>query len=140
MNFTTTIACGRIGKHAPSIKTAGRATYAGFSLAVNHGYGEHKTTSWYHVRLWGKAGDAFAKYATPGQTVLVEGEFRCDQWDDKQTGQKKEQWILHCWKGELGEKPRARQGGGGGASHAPRSTDDYGTTQATDPLIDDTPF
>lgn len=138
MNFTSTVAVGRIGKHPPKVKTAGRSSYAGFHIAVNHGYGERKTVSWYHVRLWGKAGDAFERYAEPGQEVLVRGEFRQEKWKDKQ-GNPKEMWVLHCWDGELGQKPHGSSGGGQRGDAKPQG--DYGDYSDAKPskqeLIDD---
>lgn len=139
MNFSSTVICGRIGQHAPSTKQAGNTSYAGFTVAVNHGYGDRKTTTWYHVRLWGKAGEFFAQYGEPGQEVLLRGEHRCERWDDRSTGQKKEQWVLHCWEGELGEKPRQRNSGGGQRRPA-TDTNDYGAGGTVDASTDDIPF
>ncbi len=41
------------------------------------------------VTFFGKRGEAFAKYHDKGKAAFVEGELRLDQWEDKQTGEKR---------------------------------------------------
>lgn len=39
------------------------------------------------VAIWGKRGEAFAKYHSKGDLAYVEGKLRFDQWDDKRSGE-----------------------------------------------------
>jgi len=39
--------------------------------------------------IWGKSGEAFAKFFRKGQPVQLEGHLTLDQWEDKASGQKR---------------------------------------------------
>jgi single-strand DNA-binding protein len=41
------------------------------------------------VDVWGKAAEAVGKYLSKGAPVFIGGRLKLDQWDDKQTGQKR---------------------------------------------------
>ena len=65
-----------------------------FSLAINRQFkmesGETREEVIYvDVEAWGKQGETIAKYMVKGRPLYVEGRLRLDQWDDKQTGQKR---------------------------------------------------
>lgn len=67
---------------------------ARISLAVNRRYtgkdGENKEEVTYvDVDVFGKQAETIAKYCTKGRPLLVEGRLRLDQWDDKNTGEKR---------------------------------------------------
>lgn len=66
---------GTVGKDAVMRRTQGGEPVLGFSVAVDDGYGENKTTMWFDIALWGKRGDALAKFLTKGTKVCVTGEF-----------------------------------------------------------------
>jgi single-strand DNA-binding protein len=40
--------------------------------------------------LWGNLAENAAKYLNKGKPVLIEGRLQLDQWDDRQTGQKRQ--------------------------------------------------
>ena len=65
-----------------------------FGLAVNRRFkdaaGEWKEEATFvDVTFFGKRGEAFAKFHDKGKTAFVEGSLRLDQWDDKQSGEKR---------------------------------------------------
>lgn len=67
---------------------------ARISLAVNRRYtgkdGDVKEEVTYvDVDVFGKQAETIAKYCTKGRALLVEGRLRLDQWDDKNTGEKR---------------------------------------------------
>jgi single-strand DNA-binding protein len=41
------------------------------------------------VTLWGRQAEIAQQYLTKGRSVFIEGRLQLDQWDDKQTGQKR---------------------------------------------------
>lgn len=41
------------------------------------------------VTLWGRTAEVAGEYLTKGRPVLIEGRLQLDQWDDKETGQKR---------------------------------------------------
>lgn len=65
-----------------------------FSLAINR---QWKTESgekqeevvFVDVEAWGKAGETVAKYLTKGRPLYVEGRLKLDQWEDKNTKEKR---------------------------------------------------
>lgn len=64
------------------------------SIAVNRTYlskeGEKKEEVTYvDVDAFGKQAETIAKWCTKGSGILVEGRLRLDQWDDKNTGEKR---------------------------------------------------
>lgn len=81
-NFSKVILAGHIGK-ADEIKYVGSANtpVLKFSLAVNTGFGEKKTCSWFACSYWGKGAESVAQYITKGKPILVSGELSLREWD-----------------------------------------------------------
>lgn len=42
------------------------------------------------LTIWGSRGEAFGKYLSKGSPVLVRGHHDMDEWEDKQTGEKRQ--------------------------------------------------
>jgi single-strand DNA-binding protein len=68
-------------------------------------------TDWHNVVLWGKRGEALAKFLTKGSTIFVEGGLRTSSYDDKE-GNKRYKTEVHATNIILAG--RGRGGGGGG--------------------------
>ncbi|MDB4492903.1 single-stranded DNA-binding protein, partial [Akkermansiaceae bacterium] len=71
------------------------------------------------VTLWGRQAELAGQYLSKGRSVFIEGRLQLDQWDDKQTGQKRSRLRV------VGENMQfiGGQGGSGGNqgdSSAPR--------------------
>ena len=119
-------------------------------------------TDWHNVVLWGKRGEALAKFLTKGSTVFIEGGLRTSTYDDKE-GKKRYKTevvatnlILAGGRGrggggggpDMGDEPSGggggggggRGGGGGGGGSAP--PDDSGPSAPPDDFGggDDIPF
>jgi single-strand DNA-binding protein len=65
-----------------------------FSLAINRQFkmesGESREeVIFVDVEAWGKQGETIAKYMTKGRPLYVEGRLRLDQWEDKNTKEKR---------------------------------------------------
>lgn len=90
-------------------------------LAVNRFWFDKQTntrkeeTTFVDVTLWGRDAEVAAEYLTKGRSVLIEGRLQLDQWDDKQTGQKRSKLRVVC---EGMQMLGSRQEGG--SSGAPR--------------------
>ncbi len=67
-------------------------------------------TDWHNVVLWGKRGEALAKFLTKGSTIFVEGGLRTSSYDDKD-GNKRYKTEVHATNIILAGRGR----GGGGA-------------------------
>ena len=46
-------------------------------------------TTFIDVTLWARTAEVASEYLGKGDSLLVEGRLKLDQWDDKQTGQKR---------------------------------------------------
>lgn len=65
-----------------------------FSMAINRSFtkesGEKiEEVTYVDCEAWGKAGETIAKYMTKGRALFIEGRLRLDQWDDKETKEKR---------------------------------------------------
>jgi len=78
-------------------------------------------TDWHNIVLWGKRGEALAKFLTKGTTIFVEGGLRTSSYDDKE-GNKRYKTEIHAnniilagrGRGGGGEPGDPGGGGGGG--------------------------
>jgi single-strand DNA-binding protein len=73
---------GRIGGDAET-RTAGNGEVTSFSLAVDQGWGERKTTNWYRVSIWGDRGRKLAGHILKGNKLVVTGEFVIGEYQGK---------------------------------------------------------
>lgn len=100
-----------------------------FSLAINREFklesGEKREEVLYvDVEAWGKGAEIVAKYCAKGRPLYVEGRLRLDQWEDKNTKEKRSRMKVVMEQFQfLGGKDGAAAGGaanaGGQAAPAP---------------------
>jgi single-strand DNA-binding protein len=73
---------------------------ANVSLGVNENYavdGERKQiTTFVDVKVFGASAENIAKLVHKGQEIFVEGALRQDQWEDKETGQKRSRLFIRA--------------------------------------------
>src|SRR5688572_21379046 len=93
-----------------------------FSLAINRQFkmesGESREeVIFVDIEAWGKQGETIAKYCTKGRPLYVEGRLRLDQWEDKNTKEKRSRMKVVLEQFQfLGD---SRGGGAGGGAAAP---------------------
>lgn len=92
-----------------------------FSLAINRQFkmesGESREEVIYvDIEAWGKQGETIAKYCTKGRPLYVEGRLRLDQWEDKNTKEKRSRMKVVLEQFQFLGDGRGGGGGGGGAS------------------------
>jgi single-strand DNA-binding protein len=63
---------GNLGSE-PELKSVGDSNVCSFSVAVNRKVKGEKVTDWFNVSVWGKTGEACAKYLAKGKQVVVAG-------------------------------------------------------------------
>lgn len=68
--------------------TDGKAV-AEFGLAVNEGYGDKKSVSFFNIVAFGKLAETVEKYIGKGSSVCVSGKLKENRWDDKETGKRR---------------------------------------------------
>ena len=106
-----------------------------FSLAINRTFkmesGEtREEVTYIDIEAWGKQGETIAKYVTKGRPLFVEGRLRLDQWEDKNTKEKRSRMkvVLDNFQ-FLGDS----RGGGGGGGGAPSGATEPGIDQTASP-------
>ena len=100
-----------------------------FSLAVNRKFrdesgADREEVTYVDIEAWGKAGENISKYCTKGRPLFVEGRLRLDQWEDKNTKEKRSRMKVVCENFQFlgGGRPEGGEGGEGRSfSPAPRS-------------------
>ncbi len=124
-----------------------------FSLAINRQFkmesGETREEVIYvDVEAWGKQGETIAKYCTKGRPLYVEGRLRLDQWEDKNTKEKRSrmkvvleqfQFLGDSRGGGGAPQPASEEGGGSPERHAPPARSSA-KPAAQENLDEDVPF
>lgn len=62
---------------------------ARFTVAVNNGFGERRTTTYADCVAFGKQAEVIGKFLTKGKQVVVRGQLIQNKWKDKKTGEKR---------------------------------------------------
>ena len=98
-----------------------------FGMAINRRYRDTKTNelrdevTFVDVEAFGKTAETMHQYLTKGKPVFVEGRLKYDQWDDKQTGQKRSKIMVVVDRFQfLGPAGAGGAGAGAGAPGAAR--------------------
>ena len=96
-----------------------------FGLAVNERF-QNQDGQWQErptfvdVTMFGKRGEAFARFHTKGKSAFIEGKLRLDTWEDKNGGGKRSKLYVvgDNWEfvGGREDSPQGGGGGGGGGS------------------------
>lgn len=85
MNFSKTIAVGRLGRDPEMKALASGQPVCSFSLAVSRVWlkeGEkQEETEWFNVVFFGKQAETISKYCQKGSMLLVEGRMKTRSWD-----------------------------------------------------------
>lgn len=132
MNLNSITLVGRATRDPESRFTANNHQVCNFTLAVDDGYGDKKTTAFVDVTCWSKTAEAVQQYAVKGQELGVIGSLRQDSWEDKD-GNKRSKLYVNAQTVQFGQKPkgaedRQQQGGGGSYTDArglPTPTGDH---------------
>lgn len=126
---------GNLTRDAETRFTPNGRAVTTFGLAVNRKSGDDKngnpreSVMFIDVSIWGPRGEAFARFHSKGALAFLVGDLVLDQWDDKQTGEKKSRHKVTAWEWDF---VGGKRDGGGQAQAEPR--------QLTDAEIDQAPF
>jgi single-strand DNA-binding protein len=149
-NFNKVILVGNLTRDPELRYTPKGMAIAKIGLAVNRNWtsesGEKKEeVTFVDVDIFGRTAENVAQYMKKGRPILIEGRLRLDQWDDKQTGQKRSKLGV---VGEVVQFLGSPTGGGSGefSAPAPRQQQSAAPTasqpepDAPAPEQDDVPF
>jgi single-strand DNA-binding protein len=104
MGLNILTATGNLGRDADQRFTSSSSIVT-FSIPLEAGFGNQKTTTWINCNVWGKQGEALLPYLKKGQQVGVSGEFSIREWVDKE-GNKRQSPELRVEKMKLlGSRP-----------------------------------
>lgn len=121
-SFNKVILVGNLTRDPQVRYTPSGMAVADVGLAVNHTWFDKQSNqrkeevTFVDVTLWGRTAEIAGEYLAKGRQVLIEGRLKLDQWDDKQTGQKRSKL---CVVGENMTMLGNRQEGGGGGGRNP---------------------
>lgn len=65
---------GRLGKNPELRRTQGGDPVLSFSVAVDDGYGDRKSTMWFDCSVWGKRASALEPHLSKGMAVAIIGD------------------------------------------------------------------
>lgn len=86
-----------------------------FTIAVNEGFGEKRTTQFIRVVAWEKLAEAVAEMARKGNRVMVDGKLVTDSWKDKEGKTREQTRVMARNVAVIPSRPNER-GEGGAAS------------------------
>ena len=151
-NFNKVILMGNLTRDPELRYTPKGTAIAKIGLAVNRVWtneaGEKKEeVTFVDVDVFGRTAENVGQYMRKGRPILIEGRLRLDQWDDKQTGQKKSKLGVVAETVQfLGSAPGAGEGGAPAAPRPPRPAAAASSAPAPEagdsepPHDDDVPF
>ena len=120
--------CGRITKDIEIRYTQSGKAVAGFSLAINEGYGEKKRTEYVDCVAWEKLAENLAQYQSKGSLVLVMGRLQKRSYE-AQDGSKRYVTEIVAQDIEfMGSKPQ-------GAAQEPSGANSFGSEVIDDETI-----
>jgi single-strand DNA-binding protein len=104
------------------------------------------------VTVWGRQAEIAGEYLSKGRSVLIEGRLQLDQWEDKDSGQKRSKLRVVCENltmvgsrtdGQGGNRGPSGGGGGRPAAQAPPEMDpaeQFYDDMPSGPPTDEVPF
>ena len=121
-SFNKVILVGNLTRDPELRYTPKGLAIAKVGVAVNRNWtsesGEKKEeVTFVDVDIFGRTAENVAQYMKKGRPILIEGRLRLDQWDDKQTGQKRSKLGV---VGEVVQFLGSPSGAGEGGAPSPR--------------------
>jgi len=93
-NLNRVLLIGRLVRDPDARRTSNGTSVAKLGLAINRKFknaaGEkQEEVTFADVDVWGRSADFCRDYLRKGAPVYVEGRLKLDQWEDRETGQKR---------------------------------------------------
>ena len=123
------ILIGNLGQDPESRFTPQGTAVTSFSIATNESWksqsGDIKEhTEWHRIEMFGKRAETANEYMRKGHTVYIEGRLKTDEWEDKETGQKRRATKIQCDNFTMLGRRGDNQSQGGGQQSEPASNED----------------
>jgi len=81
-------------------------------------------TTFVDITLWARQAEVAGEYLTKGSNVLIEGRLKFDQWEDKESGQKRSKLRI------VGDRMQMLGGKAGAGAPGGRSAPQYDESEA----------
>ena len=94
-SFNKVILVGNLTRDPETRYTPGGSAVCDIGLAVNRSWfdkasnSRKEETTFIEVTLFGRQAEVAGEYLSKGRSVLIEGRLQLDQWDDKESGQRR---------------------------------------------------
>lgn len=105
---------GNIGRDAELRRTQDGTPVAGFTVAVNDGWGENKRTIWFECSIWGQRAERLAEMLVKGGKVAVSGDLSTREYDGRTYMTVRVADVTLMGGGEQRGEQRHASGGAGG--------------------------
>jgi single-strand DNA-binding protein len=151
-SFNKVILAGNLTRDPELRYTPKGTAVAKIGLAINRTWkdesGQQKEeVTFVDVDAFGRQAEVISQYLKKGRPILVEGRLKLDQWDDKQTNQKRSRLgvvlesfqFLDSGGGQGGGGFSGGSGGGGGSPRPAPNRPSGPAAAATPPPSDDMP-
>ena len=115
-NFNKVIVAGNLTRDPELRYIPSGTAVAEFGLAINRNWksesGEAKEeVTFVDIVAFARTAEVIGQYFKKGRPILVEGRLKLDQWDDKQTGQKRSRLRVICENFQFIDGNRPADGG-----------------------------
>jgi single-strand DNA-binding protein len=142
-SFNKVILAGNLTRDPDLRYTPKGLAIAKLGLAINRSWtGEdgqkREEVTFVDVDAFGKQAEVLGQYLRKGRALLIEGRLKLDQWDDKQTGQKRSRLGVVLESFSFLDSNRAAEGAPDAPAAAPRTTA-QGNVSAPPPAPADAP-
>lgn len=151
-NFNSVVLLGRLTRDPERITFNSGGGMVKFGLATISGRKKNQTTGEYEDEPvfvdccvfnrgeYGKMADNVEKLCRKGQHILIEGKLRQENWEDKQSGQKRSKLSIVVDGFQVLEKREASNGTAGGDYDPGLAQVEAGITNAEPDAFGDPPF
>jgi len=117
-NFNKVILVGNLTRDPEVRYTPSGTAVSDIGLAVNRTWFDKQSnerreeTTFVDITLWARQAEVAGEYLSKGRSVLIEGRLQLDQWDDRETGQKRSRLRVVCENMQmLGSRSDSSRGG-----------------------------
>ncbi len=125
-NYNKVILMGNLTRDPEVRYTSSGTAIAKLGIAVNRYWRnqegqQQEETTFVDVDAFGKQAETIGQYLKKGRPIMVEGRLKLDQWDDKQTGQKRSKMGVTLENFQFLDS-RSEGGDGGGSPSGTQSS------------------
>jgi single-strand DNA-binding protein len=130
-SFNKVILLGNLTRDPQVRYTPSGTAVADIGLAVNRVWTDRQSntrneeTTFVDVTLWGRQAEVAGEYLSKGRSVLIEGRLHLDQWEDRESGQKRSKLKVVCEQMTMvgGRNEGSSRGGPGGRQSGGQQSD-----------------